>query len=440
MAALDQIDTIVVVMMENRSFDHLLGYLSLKQYGGLPLDGIRDVPGGGKQFANPGLPPDNFMYEPLPLHELHVADPPHERPDIAMQLGQPLDGLFPMKGFVRSAKGDAEVMQYYTSQIAPITDFFARNFRVCDRWFAPLPAGTQPNRLMAMSGYSEIEINVATPAEFPDQKLVYDWLNEKKVPWRVYHQGFFPFFSMSPRWMPEIALSDHFRRFDRLAIDFELESSENFPKVIFVEPKYTDSPHIGEGTDDHSPSSVLGGQRFLLDTYNALISNPRRWRKTVMLVTYDEHGGLFDHVQPLPITTRAPRGKYPDFISTGVRVPGLVISPLASRGMAFSKPLDHTSILKLLGQKFGGGKYSPEVDAREGVGSVLDALDLAAPLQAIPPAPSPARIPSADPFVRGFRPQTENVRMFQNAAHEMTRRYPHALATKFPEHRDFLGI
>jgi phospholipase C len=442
MTDLNSVDTIVVVMMENRSFDHLLGYLALPTYGGLRLEGLSNDQDWLRRYANPG-PPNNFMYEATPLRELHVADPPHERKNIAVQLGAPnAEGVFPMKGFIESAGGNSEVMQYYAAETVPITDFFARNFAICDHWFAPLPAGTQANRLMAMSGESWIDTNVSNPINFPDQPLVYDWLNQRKIRWRVYHQGFFPFFAMMPRWYPQMVAGDEFRRFERLKLDFELETDATFPGVIFVEPKYTDSPHIGEGSDDHSPSSVLGGQAFLLDIYNAIISDPVRWRKTVMILTYDEHGGFFDHVQPLPIVAKHPKGTYPDFISTGVRVPAIVISPLVSSGKIYSGPLDHTSVLKFLGQKFGDGKYSPAVDNRKGLGSVLDVLDLNAPRQVIPPAPDASVVPAAEPYVRGFRTQTENVRIFQDVTHQLTVTpdLRHALATKFPEYRDFLGI
>jgi phospholipase C len=354
-------------------------------------------------------------------------------------LGEPAAGVYPMKGFIQSAKGDSEVMHYYARETVPIIDFFARNFLICDRWFASLPAGTQANRLMAMSGFTNIDTNVGNPLEFPDQKLAYDWLDDHHVRWRVYHQGFFPFFSMMPRWSSQIVLSDKFRRFEQLAIDVKLEPEATRPSVIFVEPKYTDSPHMGEGTDDHSPSSVLGGQQLLLDIYKALISNPVRWRRTVMILTYDEHGGFFDHVQPLPIVTKCPNGKYPDFSSSGVRVPGLVISPLVTAGRIYSRNLDHVSILKLLGQKFGQGSYSAEVDAR-GVGSVLDTLDLDAPRQIIPQPPDRSIVPAVAPYVRGVKTQTEQVSIFQHVADNVTRQYPHALATKFPEAQDFLGL
>ena len=87
-----------------------------------------------------------------------------------------------------------------------MNDFFARNYAICDRWFSSLPAGTQPNRLMSMSGFSMIDVNHDV---LPEQELVYDWLTAHGVNWRVYHQGI-PFFTMMLKWVDEILLSNHF--------------------------------------------------------------------------------------------------------------------------------------------------------------------------------------------------------------------------------------
>jgi phospholipase C len=111
---------------------------------------------------------------------------------------------------------------------------------------------------------------------------------------------------------------------------------------------------------------------------------------------------------------------------------------LVKAGEVYSGNLDHTSILKLLGQKFGGGSYSPEVDARA-VKSVFETLN-ADVRQAIPPPPGASEIPSAPLYVRGIKPQTGNVTIFSQAAAEMTQLYPHEIASKYPEHRDFFGI
>ncbi|MGA7871541.1 MAG: alkaline phosphatase family protein [Candidatus Binatus sp.] len=434
---LAQIQTVIILLMENRSFDHMLGYLRLPACGGnINVDGVRDDQAWLNAVANKW---QGFLYQPGPLLEPRIPDPPHERPDIATQLGQVGANGFPLDGFIASASGDSEVMRYQTPDKIPILDFFARNFRICDHWFSPLPASTQPNRLMAMAGYSLIDGNVPV---LPNHVLVYDWLNAHSVSWRVYHQGFFPFFSIMPRWLPEIATSDKFREFDRFATDMELESDDTFPQVIFVEPIYTDAPHAeAEGTDDHSPSSVTGGQRLMLDVYSALLRS-RHWNNSILIVTYDEHGGFFDHVQPLPVETTPPAGQYAPFPTTGVRVPAVIVSPFVSAGSVCNANFDHTSILKFLGQKFGmGGGYSPEVDRHALVGSVADILDSAAPQPDRPAPPAPTAIVEPSTTLPApLPPSNQNVEAFKQVAQQMKDNYPQQLATKFPASRRVLGF
>jgi phospholipase C len=434
---LAQLKTIVILLMENRSFDHMLGYLRLPKYGGnLNVDGVRDDQAWLNAVANKW---DGVSYEPGPMLEPRNPDPPHERANIATQLGQVGANGFPLDGFIASASGDSDVMRYQTPDRVPILDFFARNFRICDHWFSPLPASTQPNRLMAMAGYSLIGGNLN---ELPYHVLAYDWLKTHGVSWRVYHQGFFPFFSIMPRWLPEIATSDKFREFDRFATDMELESDDTFPQVIFIEPVYTDAPHAeAEGTDDHSPSSVTGGQRLMLDVYSGLLRS-RHWNNSMLIVTYDEHGGFFDHVQPLPVETSPRAGQYAPFPTTGIRVPAVIVSPFVSRGSVCNANFDHTSILRFLGQKFGmGGGYSPEVDKRALVGSVADILDLATPRPDQPQPPDPGVIvEAATTLPTPLPPSNQNVEAFKQVAQQMKDNYPHQLATKFPTSRRVLGF
>jgi len=431
---LDLVDTIVILMMENRSFDHMLGYLSLKKFGGrTDVNGLRDDQAWLEALANKwqGKP-----YWPIPLADPRIPDPPHERVNIAMQLGALSGGKYPLGGFIESALGDSDVMNYQTPDKVPMMDFFARNFRICDRWFSCLPAGTQPNRLMAMSGYTLIDHNVHV---LPNQTLVYDWLENHDVPWRVYHQGFFPFFSMMPSWL-KYTLGPEFKTFDHFAIDVQLEADATFPKVIFIEPIYTDAPHQHPPTDDHSPSSVYGGQELMRQVYVAMAAS-KRWSRSILIITYDEHGGWFDHEQPIELATTAPQAQYDPFVSSGLRVPGLVVSPLVSAGTCFRESLDHVSILKMLGQKFGqGGGYSPDVD-RRAVASVTDILDLAAPRNDLPAPPDPATFPKDSAGAPPMPPPTnENVAAFQKAMDVIKKDFPHELASKFPTQRDFLKV
>jgi phospholipase C len=405
---LNDIETIVVVIMENRSFDHLCGYLSLASTPSpLPVEGLRDDLAWSGPLANV------FNGEAYPIHRLGpdiqtIDDPDHTQKSIAMQVGTPPAGGPPLEmgGFVQSyvtfappRKPPADrslVMGCYDAAAAPVVDFFARNFAICDHWFAALPLGTQANRLMAMSGVSSIVDNASL--FLPNQPLVYDWLTGNKVTWCAYQSGdWFPFFSLMPDWTSEIATSwtasavagvrGHFRRFSRFAAEWA-DNAMPMPQVVFIEPEYTDGPHT-DPNDDHPPTGIAKGQAFLADVYNALVANPQRWANTLMLVTYDEHGGFFDHVPPLPIPGAAGGA---DFAATGVRVPAFVVSPHVAPGTVHSGPLDHTSILRLLADRFTpGADYSAAVAARQQHLSRLAEM-LVAPVQR---APEVAPVPLA---------------------------------------------
>ena len=277
------------------------------------------------------------------------------------------------------------VMSYFGREQAPMNDFFARHYAICDQWFSSLPAGTQPNRLMSMSGYSLIDVN---HHELPEQYLLYDWLRDHNVRWRVYHQGI-PFFSMMLKWIPEILLSGHFRSFDQLESDLASTPPDEFPQVILVEPTYQDAPHLGWSTDEHAPSGISNGQEFLMQVYNAVTNSLSFWRGAVMIVDYDEHGGFFDHVSPPMIPTAVPANATYDtpFASLGVRIPNYVISPFVRAGSVHHNLLDHTSVLKLIGERFGtNASYSTLVDARP-VESLSSVFDFGVPPKEPPSAP-----------------------------------------------------
>ncbi|MFM0430833.1 alkaline phosphatase family protein [Paraburkholderia aspalathi] len=377
----DNIKTIIIVMMENRSFDHVLGYLSLD---GKDVNGLSADPTWLENFTN------LYGGKTYPIHALSpstqlIPDPPHDRTPISTQIKTPCanGGCPELGGFVASyatrnpPPADLSmVMGYYTAGALPVYDFFAKNFTICDSWFAPLPTGTQANRLMAMAGESAISDNVS--GFLPEQSLVYDWLTAHGASWCVYQSGgFFPFFSLMPKWLPEIVTSlalpldgngGRFRRYSRFKEDWT--NSSNLPQVIFIEPEYTDGPHRVPN-DDHSPTGVAPGQAFLADIYQT-ISASKRWDETLMIVTYDEHGGFFDHVSPLEISTDVAGYQ---FQTTGLRVPAFLVSPYVAPGGVFSGDLDHTSILQLLADKFNaGGTYSAPVSARTQLSKLSSAL------------------------------------------------------------------
>lgn len=373
------IGTIFVVMMENRSFDHMLGHLHASNPA---IDGIRRD--DDAWLDSVACPHGGHRYPPVQAHAPAASikvDPPHDTSRIRIQMGAERANGFAMDGFVTSyadavptvsPAAPPAVMGWFDGPDVPVLDFLARHFAVCSRWFSALPASTQPNRMMAMSGSTKRDDNVFP---LPNQRLVYDWLNERKIRWRVYSDGA-PFFMMMPQWATKIPFDDHFKRFGQLVVDAENESASTFPQVVFIEPTYSDASFGKPANDDHAPAGVARGQAFLRDVYRAISKVKSVFDRSVTIITYDEHGGFFDHVSPPKVHTRAPAGaNYTAFETLGVRVPAIVISPFVQAGTVHDGLHDHTSILKFIGEVFGGGYgYDQPVRSRP-VGNVLDILN-----------------------------------------------------------------
>ena len=403
---LRRVDTIVVLMMESRSFDHVLGHLSLH---GAPYEGFLD--------GLTGLPVDGVLtdtrygntcrgriHQPFEMRDGVLPDGlSDDREAVKTALGRTHStNVHAMDGFVRAyyRSADAQLYQrplpmaFMRACDAPVTNFLARNYAVCDRWFAPLPTGSIPNRLMATCGRSNI---VDTPSSLlSHHSTVFDWMNQRGLRYRVYHDGL-SFFTLCP-WMLDDVAGERFRDAGRLTQDFLRERDETFPQLIFVEPSYFDGPVRSdkEANDNRPPSSMAAGEKFLLSVYEALISNPERFERTLFIVTYASHGGFYDHVSPARIRHDAhPEASYASFETTGIRVPAIVVSPHVERGTVFHGTLDHTSILQLVAERFDPGRpYSEPVAARavQGIGSVSSVLNRAAPRTEIPVPPAvPAR-------------------------------------------------
>jgi len=293
-----------------------------------------------------------------------------------------------------------------------------------------------------MGGTTSIIDNA--PLLLPNQPLVYDWLTERRVQWCAYQNGdYFPFFTLMPSWMDEIANSlvldtliphahPRFRRYRNFARDWLHE--QNMPSVIFIEPEYTDGPHR-QPNDDHPPTGVTPGQAFLADIYGALTANSVRWSRTVLIVTYDEHGGFFDHVPPLNIPARiVGHGPTPAFATTGVRVPGFIVSPLVDPATVYTGPLDHTSLLQFLAEKFASGVYSADVAERQLIlSSLSDALTRTAPRTDIPPPPAvQVRAPGPPLAFQRAPGANANATAFRVAAAKLAADHPGILAAGWP--------
>ncbi|SEK68675.1 alkaline phosphatase family protein [Nitrosovibrio tenuis] len=442
MAILDQLQTIVIVMMENRSFDHMLGHLSMARFGNR-----KDVAGLVDPESN--LDYTNFLegqgYQPFELKDGPLMhDLPHSRARVATQLAK-AGTRFTMSGFVDayyqstgSKVNDPPPMGFLSPADVTMSNFLAIQYAVCDNWFAPLPTDTQPNRSIAYSGYSMIDDTKPRPIPTVAGTFVFEWLNAHNITWRVYHCGI-SFFALFDRF--EEVLGPNFRSFRQFPGDLAAESVSDMPQVIFVEPEYTDSPvHLGwTPNDNHPPTAVGPGEHFLRDIYQVLTKDPAKWNRTLLIVTHDEHGGFFDHVPPLAISAAVPPGSLfsAAFESTGPRVPSLVASPWISRGTVFKGAMDHTSILQLLSEKFAGTPdYNDEVKRRReaGIQSVSQVLaqPLPQPRTDIPPPPQEI-ISSSVTLAPATQPQTESQQAFDVAAKKLLKYDRKRALEKYPE-------
>jgi phospholipase C len=455
MALRDLIDTVVIVMMENRSFDHVLGHLR--------YDGVNPKVDGLTPPRTQALYQNLFetvLYSPWKdIKDRPLAfDPPHEHESVATQLGALANQQYAMRGFVKAymlAKRDVaekggmskaqaktivpgprpECMSFLGPFQVPMTTFLATQFSVCHRWFASLPTSTQPNRTMALCGESRIADT--KPRLIPADTTVLDWLETAGVRWRVYHDGL-TFFALFPSaW--HHALGANFRPFETLLRDFVNDDDATFPQVLIVEPSYASAPHIGSDrpNDNHPPVPMGFGEEFLRDVYDAVTANPTRWARTAMILFYDEHGGFYDHVSPplIPYTVRDNGNVVQEFKSLGLRVPAIVVSPLAELGGVVDETLDHTSVLQLLAELFTPGQpYSASVEQRRqaGIASVAVGLRRSAPRTDLPRPPM-APIPVRSALGTRTAPRDTMQEAFELAAHALIKEHHDDVAEQMPD-------
>jgi phospholipase C len=337
------IEHLVVLMMENRTYDHLLGARSLVE--GKPGDGI--VAG----FSNPDSAGDPVAVWRATPDTLCVLDPPHGwGPSHEQFNGGALDGF--LREHQARHPGDLAAMQYLVREHVPVTWALADHYASCDRWFASLMGPTWPNRMYWHTGQS----NGILANDLPDSidwATIYDRLNARGVPWRYYF-GDLPVLAAVGRLVQD----ENMRPFTRFLDD---AANGDLPPVTYLDPAFGFN-------DDHPPHHPIFGQQLIAAIYTALATSPL-WPKTLFVITYDEHGGFFDHVAP-PKTAddRAADG----FDQLGFRVPTVVIGPYVKQGV-ISTQYDHTSVLKHIETMFG---LDPLTARTTAASDLTDCLDL----------------------------------------------------------------
>ena len=377
---LANIEHIVVLMLENRSFDHMLGYLSLEQ-GRDDVDGLR--PGMSNTAAGKPYPVEHAPVTHVPDPRW---DPDHSAAQTDLQIGGgEMDGFAESFARTLARRNVADpdpgmVMRYYNASDLPVYHHLSENFCVCDRWHSSVPGATWPNRLYALTGGADrSRDDKPKPPPIYGRHSFIRHLEAAGVSWRWYTYDVGTLRCVDHEYL--VGYHGHFAYVDRPKLPFltsleeELVVDEDaasfvedarrgkLPQVSWVDPNFKDVnlAHI-QSNDDHPPSDVQDGQELVFLVYNALASGPH-WDRTLLLVLYDEHGGFYDHVPPpeAPDDDPALFGRY------GIRVPALVVSPWVAPRSASHTLFDHTSIIKTVLTRF----CPTELDRHTGVDALI---------------------------------------------------------------------
>jgi phospholipase C len=354
----DPIEHVVVLMLENQSFDRLVGLTP--GVNGVNPDALR---------SNPDQVTQKSILQNLSTQAHMDFDPPHDYDDVRAQV----EGAgTPCSGFVNTflkyhADGNpTEIMAYYDSNTLPVLNTLAREFAICDYWFSSVPGPTWPNRFFVHSGTSLGHIDMPDIAHFDpaihlyDQPTVFERLSEAKKSWRIYFSDFSQTLLMIRQ--------EQFAANYRLMTSFEndCKNADSFPQYAFIEPSFFGS----EQNDQHPTSDIRRGDALIASVYNAIRQNDALWNSTLLVILYDEHGGFYDHVDPREPQFKA-KSLSPDehrtpetfaFDLFGLRVPAILVSPFLD-SKVLKGVYDHTSLLKYLTVKWRLGPLGNRVSA-----------------------------------------------------------------------------
>jgi phospholipase C len=404
------IEHVFVLMLENRAFDHMLGFSKIRG---------RDAQTGQSTAINGlnGTESNSFEGQTYtvsqPADPVMKVDPDHEFPDVLHQLCGPSatyspGGPYPPingSGFVASyvASGGnnspGEVMKCFSADQLPVLNALAQEFVVCDNWHASMPGSTWPNRMFvhaASSGGLDHSPTIAEIAEWEwidgfkfKNGTIFDALKTKGIAWRLYRGDEFPMAAA----LKGIRLDD-IRSYEHFAGDL---AQPTFPySYVFIEPSYHVLDDYRGSTSQHPLTDVVLGEGLIKATYEA-IRNSAFWTSSLLIITWDEHGGFYDHAIPPPGPApgdTVPGSKYNKFGFTfqqyGPRVPALVISPLCPGNLIDHRLYDHTAILATLESLFGLNSLT----ARDAPSNRLNSLiTLTTPRDTPETTPPPAWVP-----------------------------------------------
>jgi phospholipase C len=382
-------DTVVVLMMENRSFDHLLGWLpgaNGKQAGLTYLDAA------GKSHPTWRIAPD--------WQGWRYADPLHDWQSAARQWNRGASD-----GFLETQPlGDTYPISYYTGEDLPVLATLARNYTTFDRYFCSLLGATWPNRLYMHCAATDVDETGVYPylqhaTELPPHGVVRPSKLSLAIWDRLATKGLSGGYYYSSEPMTGLFAS---RKYDAISHRYERFTADaaagRLPNVTFLDPEYGTIPEFtGTSNDDHPHGSVKVGDAFIGEVYDTLRRSPQ-WERVVFVLTFDEHGGFYDH-QPPPVVrddnvNQSP-GPHPDYKRLGFRVPCIAMGPFATARVEHAGPYEHCSILRMIEWRWGlEPMHMRDRDAK----NLADALDFSSrrapvdiPKVVVPPTvPRPA--------------------------------------------------
>jgi phospholipase C len=386
---LHQIKHIVVLMMENRSFDMMLGHLSLE--GMADVDGLTgpdvnfNVDPNGSKIPSTAFDADANRIQRHGEALEKKLDPDHSKRGVQTQLGngygdQPNGGF--VKAFIDSRKPEDNVgpdlwmvpMGYYTGKDLPTYDYLARQFCVCDAWHASVPGDTWPNRLYSLAGREGEKVHPSVidrlkhllpgAVKAIENAPIYDveafthHLDDRQ--WRWYSHDPATLRAADGHYRQQF-MRDNFGFFDRKKVSFLTEAGEalivghdsflddaakgELRDVSWIDPNFIDLKVLDPNSnDDHPPSDIRAGQALVLELYDALSRSPA-WDDTLLVIVYDEHGGFYDHVPPPAVHDDS------GYQTLGVRVPALVVGPRVKQ-FTCHETFDHTTLIKTILTRF----------------------------------------------------------------------------------------
>lgn len=377
------IDSIIVVMLENRSFDQMLGFLAHPSPDFDRLTGNESNPA-----SEPEEPPVRVTATALRTLPL---DPGHGHAEVMLQLtgkrSWPPPYVITNSGFVASYEGvglrekkrrgfGPLIMKCQPTGNVPVLAELARSFAVCTRWFSSVPGQTWPNRNFAHAATSDGEVD--NSLRLYTNRTIFEHLGAADRRWEIYHKGAAQAWAFRKLWLS--APGGGFSSYTKL---FQAIEDDDLPNYAFVEPDHfwpsSSSQH--PGNNRKNGNDFARGEALVQRIYEALVARPNVFAKTLLVVTYDEHGGFYDHVPP-PWDAKYKDGQVAAggfaFDLLGVRVPTILISPRIPAGTVDNQVYDHSSIVASLRALFLPGS-EPLTTREANAANFLHNLSLSQP-------------------------------------------------------------